>query len=281
MEHHERGSSAAQASAAERAGLQSLAGSIQSSETVGEKVAEHRRKIDLAEALSAGDLMATAQRDAHMPNGGEDEEADLDMMFATFGVGSSAAPAPAAKSAPLPKQPPPDRSPVVRQTRQRKNTGSDLAPMPAATLSTATPPGPVGGAAGGDLVVIQRAQRIFEEKRASFSDQAIWEGKVKKRPAEQCASLLEKHASNLIAFPEYSEMVDEMSKLSSTVVRKHALFAELKKDPVPFILELKDEDQQLLRTVSPSLVATILVHTTTHILKDLEDSDSEKIPWFI
>lgn len=278
--HHHDGGQAAKASFAQyREGVHGISKNFCKAEEVEEKVREHRSKQALQEILS--DVGLDGQKDPAAEEGGAESE-DEDMGFddhnlkpvtssagsgvppALRGKGNRQCPSPRGRGRSLAEKQP-DEFKVTSLCRQ----GDDGGAHPEIPVAKGKGRGKKGGRSGDASA---KVEKLFEEKKESFSDSALWQGVVKRRAVQIVSKQLDEAAQKLVGVSEFAGLVEKIVNFSDSLLEKFDFFANLKKDTY-FCTALPDDRAELLATFSPHLVAQILVHVTNAFLKDVETQD--------
>jgi hypothetical protein len=206
----------------------------------------------------------------------ESEVEDKDLEFSSF-VPSSSAALPSASTRKAPKGPklsvggPKETDPKRRRMDCWDALGRMVPPAPGAASSAAAPAVVGKPEATASKDKIDKVANLFEVKKSSFSDDALWEGKIRQRAFEQLSRQLEEGANKVIADPQGEDLAREMLDFPESALKKFQVFQKLKKNPQSAVNTLEDAELKVMENISPALLSRIFIHIGVALLKNFEE----------
>lgn len=262
---HDSGSSAAATYAKHKADI-AVKSQMQSASEVEKKVADLQER-GMEEVASTG--VSTADEL-------ESEVEDKDLEFSSF-VPSSSAALPSASTRKAPKGPklsvggPKETDPKRRRMDCWDALGRMVPPAPGAASSAAAPAVVGKPEATASKDKIDKVANLFEVKKSSFIDDALWEGKIRQRAFEQLSRQLEEGANKVIADPQGEDLAREMLDFPESALKKFQVFQKLKKNPQSAVNTLEDAELKVMENISPALLSRIFIHIGVALLKNFEE----------
>ena len=147
--------------------------------------------------------------------------------------------------------------------------GRMVPPAPGATSSAAAPAVVGKPEATASKDKIDKVANLFEVKKSSFSDDVLWEGKIRQRAFEQLSRQLEE--GEVIADPHGEELAREMLDFPESASQKFQVFQKLKKNPQSAVNTLEDAELKVMENISPALLSRIFIHIGVGLLKNFEE----------
>ena len=117
----------------------------------------------------------------------------------------------------------------------------------------------------------ERARAACEAKRAAFSDENLWNTKIKARAISQMQKVVEENISKLIADDSHEDYVNLMVDFPDLVQTKFDLFAEIRKNPTDMVKQLTDDALKVLASMNHTLIQAIILHIAAALLKHVEE----------
>ena len=117
---------------------------------------------------------------------------------------------------------------------------------------------------------VKKATALFTSKQEAFSDNLLWEGKVRARNFAAMVKAMEDGADKIIG--EDEKLAKEMLEFPESAQVKFDLFTKLKKDPKTAINSLSDLELKTLGKVGAPLLSRMFVHIASCLIKEAEDS---------
>ena len=218
--------SAAATYAKHKADIDAVKSQMQSASEVEKKVADLQER-GMEEVASTG--VSTADEL-------ESEVEDKDLEFSSF-VPSSSAALPSASTRKAPKGPkqsvggPKETDPKRRRLDCWDALGRMVPPAPGAASSAAAPAVVGKPEATASKDKIDKVANLLEAKQSSFSDDALWEGKIRQRAFEQLSRQLEEGANKVIADPQGWKSCPGDAGLSRIGFEKVSGFPKVEEEP--------------------------------------------------
>jgi hypothetical protein len=149
--------------------------------------------------------------------------------------------------------------------------GRMVPPAPGAASSAAAPAVVGKPEATASKDKIDKVANLFEVKKSSFIDDALWEGKIRQRAFEQLSRQLEEGANKVIADPQGEDLAREMLDFPESALKKFQVFQKLKKNPQSAVNTLEDAELKVMENISPALLSRIFIHIGVALLKNFEE----------
>lgn len=123
---------------------------------------------------------------------------------------------------------------------------------------------------------LKKAREFIDAKKKAFSDENLWEGKMKSRAFQSLSTQMEQNAHKIRGIdtdePEVDFLVELMLDFSEKVNAKYELFQKMKKDPANILGNMESEDLDVFCSLSPALFAKIVIWLGNSLLKNAEDN---------
>ncbi len=114
--------------------------------------------------------------------------------------------------------------------------------------------------------------KMYNDKKAAFSDEILFEGKLKSRAFPALQKSVEQGANQIVGGAEYADLAKEMLEFPDTVTAKWNLFQKLAKQKLTDVLTtLEETELDLMATLRSSLVSKVILAVAGGLLKDIED----------
>lgn len=119
---------------------------------------------------------------------------------------------------------------------------------------------------------IAKVIKLFNDKKAAFSDEILFEGKVKSRAFSALQKALEQGANQIVSEPDYAHIAKEMVEFPESVTAKWNLFQRFKKEKLTDVLvNLQGNELELMASLRSSMVSKVILSVAGGLLKDIED----------
>ena len=271
---HDSGSAAAKSHAKQVQDIHSIRKQAMSKADVAKRLAAAKEDDQKSLAVSTG-------------SEGDTELDEFDLGFSSFAPPCGAA---TGQSGPAPKRAPKlTRDNVAAASldnqSKRRRTAEPAGSAPAAaaaegrfakraSLPMVPPFSDVSDApaSAGENAKVTKSRTTFVTKKAGFSDELLWEGKMRARAFPSLSKGCEDLASKIIAEPcGGAELAQEILDFPDAAQLKFDIFVQMKKDSAFSLGELSDDQLKMLQNLHPSLLSKIIMHVGGLFLKDIEE----------
>lgn len=149
---------------------------------------------------------------------------------------------------------------------QQPNVG----PQPSVAATPATPNQPTSST----VAVVAKAREDLDKYYKAFTDEKIWDSKIKSRTVETMQKALNQRANAVACLnsqdPAVQTLANSCMEFADLVGEKVSAVHHIRQSPEAAATELAENMAVALRKMSPPVLSNILVWTAGQILKDVE-----------
>lgn len=275
MKEHDNDAQAKAAHVAAAAPIEAMKKAVAARAEVEKRIAEYHTKESNKDQDGNESVVATTSDGA----ASDVEDFEFSSLMGKFSSGSGTKPGSSKRAK--------AQGSVPDQQRKRQSQSGEPAPnvapestphssegdaAPKGKRQQATPAPPASKRLQSDTAgAKEKAMALCESKRAAFTDEILWDTKIKARQIQQLSKTIEENVAKMMGDDANMDYVSMLVDFPDLVQRKFDLFAEIRKHPAEHVKAMSEDDLRLLSSTKPELLQKIIMHISTSLLKDVED----------